>query len=841
MHPVPHTQICAWSTCETCKVPFSHLNPVTLRRLGNVPELLDALPFDHEWPFGDVYLHRVHTSALEYDAVTRQGAANVIEKLTKLAAESVQLRVERYLDHGQIWASQLAAVVGDAAWVQLTLSEQFELASLRGEGLFFGSTPAPLAPLGAGGGRRDAQRWNVPELGRGVLHEKMLAALENRREHREAQMCAVATTEVLAIDWCNHTGKSLGGKCLANVVNEHAVLVRSRVTGSESIEELKPTLVELAKQPDCNVRVIVIDKVPPSLDEHAVSKLEAMILGTMPTLEKVMQDRFHVAHNLSKHFNNADVRYTSLVIRGWRDATVVRDNKREAAVDEGLRAGLIARERKGVRIVRGQKLSMQEITELKESGAYHDLFSTRDCLVPEHVKDADALRPSVNRWAEEVINACFHPAEADGVRRPILINGKALISTVQLVRKHATNALKRILNCIPPPDMPAWREVGLDVNGYTVWKPRFHTCSCESWNSAQPDFVAGCTATKELAQGCFLEGNTKRIVAKQVELGQQEDLGLWDVRRALRINQLAGHGAEADGMARLTHLPPLAVAAPPPKPPDAVCIQPLGRLDVRATKPLPTEVALRTQVGAPCARPAVPPSVHLALPQLAKLPLLPAGSQWLQLQGGKGGESEEEEDDELDPSQLDSPNSRRLLAAAGVDDVQAASPGLLSRAWSWAMSTGKGASTSNDASSSTDPVPCAAAPAPTPAPAAIDLPPPPLVSPPIARPMPLTLKPASGGKRTLSSADPETRRLQANKRSKANSWWCTCQPQWPAGAGRQWHESQCPRRRFAEGTIAAPVVGETVVCMQCAGPRAGQTWRCKKVAKDGWELVAPDE
>ena len=51
------------------------MDPVVLRRLRDVPSLLERLPFDLEFSFSDVYLHRGHTSSLQYDMVTRQGIA----------------------------------------------------------------------------------------------------------------------------------------------------------------------------------------------------------------------------------------------------------------------------------------------------------------------------------------------------------------------------------------------------------------------------------------------------------------------------------------------------------------------------------------------------------------------------------------------------------------------------------------------------------------------------------------------------------------------------------------------------------------------------------------------
>ena len=111
-------------------------------------------------------------------------------------------------------------------------------------------------------------------------------------------------------------------------------------------------------------------------------------------------------------------------------------------------------------------------------------------------------------------------------------------------------------------------------------------------------------------------------------------------------------------------LPPLAVSAPPPKPPTAICIQPLGRLDVRSTKVVPTEATLRAQADAPQTRLSLPPSVILALPLLADQAAKPAQSAWRLTSTG------EHSDGEFDASQLDSPHSRRRLAQAGVHDVE---------------------------------------------------------------------------------------------------------------------------------------------------------------------------
>eukprot|EP00966_Prymnesium_polylepis_P050405 1166717-Prymnesium_polylepis.1 len=74
--------------------------------------------------------------------------------------------------------------------------------------------------------------------------------------------------------------------------------------------------------------VCIIDKVPPSLDEQALSKLEMTII-THLGVKYVRQVRFHVSHTVSKWFNNSDPRYHYYVIILWREATVVRRAQQE--------------------------------------------------------------------------------------------------------------------------------------------------------------------------------------------------------------------------------------------------------------------------------------------------------------------------------------------------------------------------------------------------------------------------------------------------------------------------------------------------------------------------------
>jgi hypothetical protein len=88
-------------------------------------------------------------------------------------------------------------------------------------------------------------------------------------------------------------------------------------------------------------------------------------------------------------------------------------------------------------------------------------------------------------------------------------------------------------------------------------------------NAAQPDYVAGNHTSQAYATGSILAGNTRRIVNKLVKLKLMEDLGTWDVRRALRTNKLAGFDSDDVDSMRLFGVAPFSVAPLKPAAPGA--------------------------------------------------------------------------------------------------------------------------------------------------------------------------------------------------------------------------------------------------------------------------------
>ena len=647
-------------------------------------------------------------------------------------------------------------------------------------------------------------------------------------------------------------------------------------TKTEKMEELIATMDAIASRPGYCAEVAVIDKVPPSLDENAVSKLAALIQKHLK-VKAVLQDRLHVGMNMSKQFNNCDSRFHRLIILGWREATVVRDSKCEGLVDEMLLAGKISKKRGDAQVSEGVPLSKEAISELKETGKYHDLFSATDVVVPENVMTADALRLSTARWAQNIIDECFHPPDEQGVRQPIYIAGKKLIPTPELVWSIRTKALKRILNCIPPEGSEPWSLNGkLDHNDLPISKPNFHTCGNESWNATQGNYMAKGTCIKQLVTGCHLLGNAKRIVSNKVKWGEQEELGTWDVRPSQRINRWAGHGSDAN-MIQLTPQPPLSTKPLLDVAPGEVAIHSIERLDDvrKGCRLVPTERVLHSQPGAPTVKGLLPPATLLSLPSLASISSGPAAPLLLRSSDNELVDNPAQ----LDPAQLDSPQSRALLLSHGIGDPKTAPQGMLQRAWTFASSlfSSDSSSSSTGASSESSPPPAALdaegadavqsvirrnfledinALTPTPprglaaaaqekliSPRGPALPP---VVPPTTASVPIASAPSFASAPVLAAPLPQgskrkmvgESKVQANKRSRSNPWWCICLSRWPSAGGRAWHESACPRKLWIESDGSyVPELGTRVTCLTCAGARAGQVWECTSAAKGSWKQV----
>ena len=482
----------ARSKCEVCNVSFYHTDPVVLGRLIDVPELLNKLPFSPAWQFVDIFLHRSITSNGESDSITRQGATNAVEKVRKLGGEAC-LRAERqYYNQGRAWWQQLEEMVG-TGYEALSAEAQLARAELRGEYLYFDARGDDI--LTRVESFKSTAHFGCVMLSHTIFSDRMLEVYEERRSTRERQMCAVGCEIACQLDWCKHTGEQLGGKWHAVLCNEDSDLVGSKVTEGCTLEELESWLRIISRRPNFKAKVCCVDNVPPQhLD--ACGRLPTKMIDLLVDClglagrEYVIQDKFHVAHSFSPRFCNVDHRFWSLVIFNWRHAISYRDADAFQTVRSALRAGKVQKSCKfrgePNTIKLGQKLTNEQIDIMVNSGLFDEMFTfCEKPVVPLHVKSGSALRNDVPAWVESIVDATFEP---DAVRTPIKCDGHILIASVELLRHLGGNALKRVLNCVPPDAVRhlAWTKTGaVDHNGFEVYSSNFHSCSAEAWNSTQ--------------------------------------------------------------------------------------------------------------------------------------------------------------------------------------------------------------------------------------------------------------------------------------------------------------------------------------------------------------------
>ena len=386
----------------------------------------------------------------------------------------------------QTWFEQLYQKVSDDVWDTYTLAEQLGLIVPRAEWIVYSPLPDRIIRPYAGGGLLNRDAFCFPTLSVSVFMTKLMGVFENRRSLRERQMCAVGADLVVSLDLCAHSGKRLGKKWQvrlrprlvgltptlnpgdkpynlspstrvdlnldplvdcphlppqALVVNEENNLIGSYVTSGTSIAGMLDWLKVIAARSNFKARVCIVDNVPPSSNysKYVRDLMEAL------RVEWVGQDRFHVCHNFSMHFNSSNPLFRDLIIIGWHNATTYRDARCEALVDCMLLAGTLTKQctvnhvkltvrprtdddqeligSTGCVYRFGLSGEWQPVTEAviagwKLSDAYHKLFSSSpNVVVPEHVHSEDVLKMKVADYKRTSLDAMFEPAASTSAYR----------------------------------------------------------------------------------------------------------------------------------------------------------------------------------------------------------------------------------------------------------------------------------------------------------------------------------------------------------------------------------------------------------------------------------------
>ena len=107
----------------------------------------------------------------------------------------------------------------------------------------------------------------------------------------------------------------------------------------------------------------------------------------------------------------------------------------------------------------------------------------------------------------------------------VRFDGKVLISDAKTeVPKHFTNLLKRMKNCVPPQDLPAFGETSeIDsCTGMRVVKMNFHTGHNENANGQVLDHITADNMEPCLATALYAEGHAK-LNATKVRAAQRSE------------------------------------------------------------------------------------------------------------------------------------------------------------------------------------------------------------------------------------------------------------------------------------------------------------------------------
>ena len=424
------------------------------------------------------------------------------------------------------------------------------------------------------------------------------------------------------MDWAKRLGEKIGGEWLALVTNSLGQVIKACRTRTTKLDELIPALEALSRRPAFKPQVLVIDNVPPGVE---TSKYVERLMETL-LVKKVMQDRFHVAHSFSQHFNNMHPFYYSLIIHGFRCAYTVYDAQKEATLDALLLDGQVAKNvtfrGEKIHIQRGTATRQEDIDAWKESGAYEHLFgSSGRCVVPRLMKNAVAIEHGIADLVAKVLDQVLNE---DGSQKRV--EGKVLITDAATeVPRIFENARKRLVNCIPPPGLPEYVETGKvdSCTGMQIVTMEFHTSHNKNNNGQTLDMITADNMESSLGIGILGEGFEKLNENRDRDHDISKNKGHYKPWLRRRANAAAGfddaenHGDRQPGV-RLQLSRPHDEDTPPRAASDDFVIENIGRFGKRVhrralVQPAVTAKLLTDREGAENFRPMLTSEIKTKL------------------------------------------------------------------------------------------------------------------------------------------------------------------------------------------------------------------------------------
>lgn len=155
-------------------------------------------------------------------------------------------------------------------------------------------------------------------------------------------------------------------------------------------------------------------------------------------------------------------------------------------------------------IKRGVKFTEAQIVAMKENNHYYLLFGKMPAAVVVYKYNNVELIKA--RWPGFMLEV--GKLIADGTGHLCVINGKVL-GDLETFRERATNALQRIVACVPPDDLgfQLWRLTGKsDSNGFATHFSLESTSSNETFHNRAADYVGPDNVGRALGAALVIEG-----------------------------------------------------------------------------------------------------------------------------------------------------------------------------------------------------------------------------------------------------------------------------------------------------------------------------------------------
>ena len=393
------------------KYTFAHTDRTVLSRIP--PELFtnSIVHPDYVNSSAAHWPSRALSAGIEYDVVCKQGFNDVAHKLS----DAIDLLQDEITDQYEAdvleWWEHLDQTVGDDVWAELGHGDQLRLMNQRAEHLYFGRFKVKGAELPVYTSRPTSINIESMHLEFMERHRLPLVA--------ECQSCVPGKGGGIGVDATFDVAGRIGekGDNLVTVTRQDGSLVALMNMKSGSAESVAKFLGAVSQRegyPQDNSLILNIDDrkvmaVPGSASEYELTLIEAALA------KAAVQDFFHVIKRFNTFFNSHHPLSHYWTSVKFRDCGRLRASEMEHRVDAMLRNGKISSTVKFNRdthaIQLDQPVSQENIDAMKQSGLYHEHFSTskdgRGTAVPYTIRCELDMDDRLSIYEAEFISEFF--------------------------------------------------------------------------------------------------------------------------------------------------------------------------------------------------------------------------------------------------------------------------------------------------------------------------------------------------------------------------------------------------------------------------------------------------